>query len=348
MLKSLQDELSERQMLAEKLKSSQESLELARSRLVLKQKEFEKIRDQLSTIIKAADPFLNSHSRLFAELEKAATAATVGDKTHESSDGQEVQALERLLQHWLLFAEGHEGVSVALFEELEAGEDGDQHNGMVSFGEEEDDDEMMASMSGDESVGGGGNNRALHARFTSSAKKAERRFAFAHLVVKIADQMDRDLKVYFYPADPSGDSELVLVVRVESESLGHMSCSDAEDWLLALDIDPIMKLTIPHEKIIPREAGHIPFRWIQSLADVLPDASFSEPQAILEKFTSALKHESLRERAESHSLESGFHQFESEPQQMRPESLDGVTTPIIAINADLPNAESVDQMQVDY
>lgn len=313
MLERLQGELTGRQTLAERLKSSQESLELARSRLVLKQKELEKVRDQLSSIIKAADPFLNSHSRLFAELERSASTAAMGDDKHHSSDGQGLRALERLMQHWILFAEGSEGVTVTLFEELEAGEDGGHYDGMLVYDEE---DGLTASLSGEESStsvadegpsdgviggaggGGGGGGRAMHARFASLAKRPGRRFSFAHLMVQISDtMMERSIKAYFYPVDPTGSSfsQLLLVVRVESEALGHQSDADAEEWLLALDTDPILKLTIPHEKIVPGEAGHVPFRWIQSLADILPDASFAEPLLILQKFVAALKSGLARE-----------------------------------------------------
>lgn len=315
MLERLRGELTGRQTLAERLKSSQESLELARSRLVLKQKELERVRDQLSSIIKAADPFLNSHSRLFAELERSASTAAMGDDKHRPNDGQGLRALERLMQHWILFAEGSDGVAVTLFEELEAGEEGGHYDGMLVYDEEDD---LAASLSGEESSigaadegpgevgsasGGGAGGRAMHARFASLAKRPERRFSFAHLMVQISDAMERILKVYFYPVDPTGSSsQLLLVVRVECEALGNLSDADAEEWLLALDIDPILKLTIPHEKIVPGEAGHVPFRWIQSLADILPDASFAEPPLILQKFASALKGGLAREeRTESTS-----------------------------------------------
>lgn len=291
MLESLGNELNQRKELADTLKSKQESLELAKSRLVLKRKELEKSRDQLEGVLRAADPFLHSHSRFFVELENAATQLQSKSQSLLSiSEDKEFMALETLLQHWSAFCESQqgEGAMVSMYDELEAGEDCDA---LEKHGDDTEDDEARsASAVGSEDILA----TRTHARFESQGTRPGRRFPFAYLLVSIPileTSSGQSANLFFYHADQQ-DRSAPIVVRLETDAEGAdeiKTSAEAESILLSLDVDPVMRLTIPHDTVAPGSAGHVPFRWIQSLAGIMPDASFSEPQHILLTFANALR-----------------------------------------------------------
>lgn len=297
MLLSLRTELSEKRELADRLKSKQESLELAKSRLVLKRKELEKIRDQLELVVRAGDPFLHSHARFFVELERATSQSQSKSDSLLLLGGEEkdTAALERLLQHWIAFCESEqgEGIQVSMFDELEAGEDFDPsrqpHDNDHDNDNEHDTDEDEAR-----SLSALGSEDALapraYSRFESQNGRPARRFGFAYLSVLVpVGPAEKVVTLLFYRADQQ-DRSAPLVLRVESEGEAEMAKPEGmESVMLALNVDPVMKLTIPHESIVPGAAGHVPFRWIQSLAGLMPDASFSEPQRILLNLCNAVR-----------------------------------------------------------
>jgi hypothetical protein len=258
MLHRLQVELETRKRLSENLKSKQDSLELSRSRLVLKRKELEKLRDQLENIIKAAEPFLNTHGKFF-----------VAERIVEREP-----PLTKLGAELLGVMETRSDLQVWRFEELEAGEEEE--------GEEEHlDDDSSLTRSPAEGV-----SARTHGRFATNIRKINRRFAHAYILAELA-LTEGTARVYFYHNDPDA-TESLMVMKLEL-SERDLSRQESESILLSLPLDPILLLTTPHELIVPGEAGHVPFRWLQSLCGLVTDTSFGDPHKVLDLFFSAIE-----------------------------------------------------------
>jgi hypothetical protein len=185
MLHRLQVELETRKRLSENLKSKQDSLELSRSRLVLKRKELEKLRDQLENIIKAAEPFLNTHGKFF-----------VAERIVEREP-----PLTKLGAELLGVMETRSDLQVWRFEELEAGEEEE--------GEEEHlDDDSSLTRSPAEGV-----SARTHGRFATNIRKINRRFAHAYILAELA-LTEGTARVYFYHNDPDA-TESLMVMKLE-------------------------------------------------------------------------------------------------------------------------------------
>ncbi|PJF18872.1 hypothetical protein PSACC_01282 [Paramicrosporidium saccamoebae] len=259
-LHRLQVELETRKRLSENLKSKQDSLELSRSRLVLKRKELEKLRDQLENIIKAAEPFLNTHGKFF-----------VAERIVERES-----PLNRLGAELVGVMETRNDLQVWRFEELEAGEEEEEEGG-----EEHLDDDSSLTRSPAE-----GAPARTHGRFATNVRKVNRRFAHAYILAELA-LTEGTARLYFYHNDPDAtDSLMVIKLELSERDLGRQ---ESESILLSLPLDPILLLTTPHESIVAGEAGHVPFRWLQSLCGLVTDTSFGDPHKVLDLLFSAIE-----------------------------------------------------------
>ena len=277
MLHRLREELETRKQLAERLKSNQDSLELAKSRLVLKRKELEKVRDQVESILKACDPLLHTHSRLFAEL-KQRGMPEMKSPMEEMSTMSKGSPLEVLMSPLLKWAEGPDDITVQMFDELEPGEEEAEFD--TNNGGEVDEDEPATPISTED---GSGNNRS-HARFVPSSQLElkNRKFAFAHIRV----QLGETATVYFFAV--SAANLIVCQVEIPSRS---MEKAELESFMLSLpNLDPSMLLTISHEAITHGETGFVPFKWIQCLAGLVPsESAYEDSNTLLQNFFSSVR-----------------------------------------------------------
>lgn len=270
MLRSLQRELEERKRMADELKSKQESLDLAKSRLVLKRKEMEKLRDQLDSIIKSAEPFNNTHSRLFADLLKA-NAMSV-DEISTNNRNIEQESIEKLLQAIIAFCEGNVGCRVTFYEELEAGEEMEDLL---------DDDRADSSRDSP-----GPDHVHSHSRFSSHAggDNRSRKYTKRHIRLDVNIEREVAASLYFYYLN----GVMVVTIDLTGRSL---DVAETESFLLGLKLAPELLLTVPNPLVIPGEMGAIPFRWLQSASGLLDgwDSSLSDSLEVISKFIASIK-----------------------------------------------------------
>jgi hypothetical protein len=268
MIHRLRHELETRKRMADRLKAGQDSLELARSRLVLKRKELEKLRDQLEMVIKAADPFLHSHARFFTDIEKQAQEQAEEEEEEESVTNT---PLDLLYKHILNFSEARPNIKVYYFEKADGRLESDEPVDI------DDDDEASATIGLDDTKV----TTRSHARFTSHIQSVTRKYPFPYLAAELDS-----IRLYFYHVDGQ-NSTTPIVVKIEIADR-ELTAAEAESLLLTLDMDAALLLTVPNEAIVIGEAGHVPLRWLQSLVG-LSSESFGDPQSSLATFFSAVE-----------------------------------------------------------
>lgn len=291
MLSRLGRELDERRRLSDALKASQENLELAKSRLVLKKKELEKVRDQLDGIIRSTEPFISSHSRLFVEIQKQ--QAQLDEASVEMSDG--VAPLEKLSELLLSHADTHHTkVQVCVFEGLEAGKElayvdgddyrhGQNHSRANGSGDGDEDEDGSVSISFESLP----KEKHAHSRFATHSNSRNRRFSFHYLRVDLCESSIPSCYLYFYHVVPEDlDSPIVVRIEIPERDLGK---GEAEALLLTLDLETSFLLTVPHELVVPGESGHVPFLWLQAVSGLLHEDSFADSNFIIDRFYSAVQ-----------------------------------------------------------
>lgn len=286
MLSRLQTELEERRSLAERLKSSTENLDLAKSRLVLKRKELERLRDQVAFICKASDSLISSNCRLFEarqaalarnsmELDSdlAATTASVADVSGNAS--VRANPIETLVEALAQFAEKNDFIRLQVFEAEEDPEEGE-------FEDDAEKSDVDDAGSPDIVIKG-------HSRLSSHSTATQgRRFPFAHIKTDLLfpDSAEKpQCSIYFYSI-PSLNPSLMLVSIIHEET--EMSKGEVESFLLQLKLDNILLLTASHPQIVPGELGALPFRWLQAACGLIPDRSYSDVDSTLDSFFKAI------------------------------------------------------------
>lgn len=314
-LHKLRRELEMRRALSDGLKARVESLELAKSRLVLKRKELERLRDQLEGIIKASDPLAHSQARLFAELTAARQQMSADDQSGKEDDDQMGmgRAMERLGQQLTSFVEGRHDMNVFSFEEVELGEEPIEEEATSEQRSEDEppidltaarDENADGEADGDEETRSGEHH---HGRFASHHVRASgsggrrRRYDHAHILMEITRQQqseggdttdmgstDEPIRIIFVPID----GEQAIGLQLDMSDGDSKSAEQIETFLLSLPLEPALLLTVPlHGEQQPRHpTGCIPFRWIQCLAGLSsPDSAFADAQAVLHAFLMAIK-----------------------------------------------------------
>lgn len=312
-LQKLKRELEMRRTLSDGLKARVESLELAKSRLVLKRKELERLRDQLEGIIKASDPLAHSQARLFAELTAARQQTFTEEQLGREDDEMGMRrAMERLGQQLNCFVEGRQDMAVFSFDEVELGEEPTE--GETTFERQSEDEASIDSTTarnentegeadGDEGARGGEHH---HGRFAShhtnvgGSRGRRRRRDQAHILLEMSRQpsegggdmdtgaTDEPIRIIFVPMA----GELLIGLQLDLGEGDSRSAEQIETFLLSLPLEPALLLTVPlqGEQQLRHSAGCIPFRWIQCLAGLAaPDSAFADVQAVLHAFLMAIK-----------------------------------------------------------
>lgn len=280
MLHRLKTELEQRKQLSEQCKSKQESLELAKGRLLLKKKELEKVRDQLDSIIKTSEPLLNSHSRILADLikreqeQEAAQSAPLPTKNH-------VNPLGLLHEQLCKYSENDTLVTVQYLDEIEPGEE---------FSDVEDSEGIYTPTAD-------GTARFYH-RFGASENVQNRKYSFAHILLKLKDESGMSLADLFFFLIADGSLAVTLIEPASYELLK----AEQESFLLSLPLDPALLLTVSHESIVPGESGFVPFRWLQALTKLTNSESFGEPQVIISNFVASIRQRLSQFTSQSDSM----------------------------------------------
>lgn len=322
-LNMLNQELTERKAMTEQLKSKTGELELAKSRIVLKRKELERIRDQLDTILKSTESFNISHARLFASLQKkeqeealrAAVAASMPLRRSSSSHNNLVAVLpqhnsDAILKVYQLlqdYSSNNEAISVELISPIttslsinttseldqfhgelgEVIEDQEEEEGAITINEESSDSESKAHRSRFEKL-----NITLPIKLsddsssittTNTAQMIKLWIGTVHLLIHHAIPDDFTSPLVIGLIPPEEHSTIADVFGVK-----HMSNKQKESFLLTLPFnEPSMRLTLAHDSIIPEQSGTMPFRWLQCLGGIYSDHSFEDSTQILRDFVQA-------------------------------------------------------------
>lgn len=263
----LKCELEKRKALADKLKSSNENLELARSRLVLKRKELERLRDHVSSVCKAAEVLINSNARLF-EARQASKAQNAMEVTSTTSTAPMDVLSERLA----LFAESHDYIRLQIFEGEEMPEEGEFEEG-----------EEPGIGDGEESETKG------HTRFSTShhASAIKRFISAAYIRVDIlkTDLSECLCSCFFYQSSSNGTIAMAIELTGDGDEENQpssVSSSSSSSILFSLSLQ--LDTTNSNGSVEPDVHGGMAFAWLQSLID-----DRSDTNTILEKLFNSLQ-----------------------------------------------------------
>lgn len=274
MLYCLQRELDSRKAMNDRLKASQDARELTRSRLVLKRKELEKLRDQIEGIIKSADPLAHTHQRLFHELRQRKEIGESPPNIPTQDDTlNPIMVLFEKLSKW---AEGQEGVQGKIVEELEPGEDDSLLDDRRECNDSDLDEEVTSAVDDNQE-----NVSHSHARFSSTSNRFNhRKFSRSYIQVTVEDH----ITIYIYETDG------IMVAQLES-SIEQVKWSNLEDpghWLTQI-------VTRPDEEASERlnldqELQPMAFLWLQCLSGLSPtQPAYADPSGVFDALFSSLK-----------------------------------------------------------
>lgn len=267
MLRRLQRELEGRKALSERLKASQDARELARSRLVLKRKELEKLRDQIENIIRAADPLCHTQQRLFSELKQRAERiespiTDTGNALEITSDQIKQNPLTVLFEKLTQWSEGQDYIQIQYHDEIEPGEDI-----IDNYGGEEEEEDRDSETGGARSIPEA-SQETIHRgmrlcdRFESSSRNLlSRRYSIAHVLITINQKVN--VSIY--------QSGSILMAQLESIRESDQNMTWDELFSHLSNLDPALQETVPmDESKIGRGSNIRAFTWLQCLAGIIP------------------------------------------------------------------------------